>query len=184
MFSDRILITEKISWKDLILKYILRDTFLGLLDLFPGAIGVALRLFFYKFFLQKCGKGLTIKNYVTFKFPERIKLGDHVGVGEYSLLDGDGGLEIGNYVRIASHVSMITFEHEFSDLDKPIKLQGKIKKPVIIEDDCWLGTGVRVLGGVKIGKGSIIGAGSVVTKDIEPYSIAVGVPANVIRKRI
>lgn len=56
-------------------------------------------------------------------------------------------------------------------------------KGIVIEDDCWLGTGVKILDGVTIGKGSVIGAGAVVTKNIPSYSVAVGVPAKVISKR-
>jgi maltose O-acetyltransferase len=59
----------------------------------------------------------------------------------------------------------------------------KDKEPVIIEDDVWIGARVIILPGVKIGKGSIVGAGAVVTKDVEPYSIVAGVPAKLIRKR-
>ncbi|MCX7595635.1 MAG: acyltransferase, partial [Fischerella sp.] len=62
--------------------------------------------------------------------------------------------------------------------------QGVTCKGIIIEDDCWLGHGVTVLDGVTIGKGSVIGAGAVVTKDIPPYSVAVGIPAKVVKSRI
>lgn len=85
---------------------------------------------------------------------------------------------------IASHSSLYANNHIFSDPNIPFKEQGVTTKGIVIEDDCCLGTGVRVLDGVTIGKGSVIGAGSVVTKDIAPYSVAVGVPARVIKKRL
>lgn len=68
-------------------------------------------------------------------------------------------------------------------MELPIREQGVTREGIIIEDDCWLGSGVKVLDGVTIGKGCVIGANSVVTKDIPPYSVAVGAPARVIKKR-
>jgi maltose O-acetyltransferase len=77
-----------------------------------------------------------------------------------------------------------TQNHEFNTLDKPMALQGpKAEEPVIICDDVWIGGRVTILPGVTVGRGSIIGAGAVVTKDVPPYSIVGGNPANVIRMR-
>ncbi len=112
-----------------------------------------------------------------------IKIGKKCTVNTNCILLGYGGITIGDHVRIAANTSIIAFNHNFEDPDKPIIAQGNNCKGIIIENDVWIGTGVRVLDGVKIGQGSIIGAGSVVTKDIEPYSVAVGVPAQVIKKR-
>ncbi|NJM72477.1 MAG: acyltransferase [Scytonema sp. RU_4_4] len=84
---------------------------------------------------------------------------------------------------IASHTGIYANNHNFADLTRPMKSQGVTSKGIVIENDCWLGTGVKVLDGVRIGCGSVIGAGAVVTKDIPPYSIAVGVPARVIAQR-
>ncbi len=179
----RLLITEPISIRDFILKYTIRDVFLGCLSMIPGSVGVALRMVFYPAFFLRCGRGLTIKPFVMIKFPERITLGDHVGISEYSLVDGDGGIDLGNFVRIGSHTSIVSFEHNYQKREIPIKLQGKVRKKIRIEDDCWVGSGVRILAGVTIGRGSVIGAGSVVKHDVPEYSVAVGVPARVIRTR-
>ncbi|MBW4484855.1 MAG: acyltransferase [Tildeniella torsiva UHER 1998/13D] len=84
---------------------------------------------------------------------------------------------------IASHCSMYANNHGFNDLTRPMHSQPLTTLGITIEDDCWLGTGVRVLDGVTIGIGSVIGAGAVVSRDIPPYSIAVGVPARVIKSR-
>jgi acetyltransferase-like isoleucine patch superfamily enzyme len=96
---------------------------------------------------------------------------------------GPGLIKIGKDCMIASHSSLYANNHIFADPNKRFREQGVSTKGIVLEDDCWLGTGVRVLDGVTIGKGSVIGAGAVVTRDIEPYSIAVGVPAKVISKR-
>lgn len=95
-----------------------------------------------------------------------------------------GGIEIGSNVIIGPYCIIHSANHTFDDIARPIILQGYEKKPVRIGDDCWLGANVIVLPGVTIGRGSIIGAGSVVTKDIPPYSVAVGNPAKVIRSRL
>ena len=97
---------------------------------------------------------------------------------------GPGDIHIAKNCMIASHCGIYANNHVFTDLLLPIRQQGVTREGIIIEDDCWLGHGVTVLDGVTIGRGSIIGAGAVVSKDIPPYSIAVGVPAKVIKRRV
>jgi len=95
-----------------------------------------------------------------------------------------GSVVIGRNVQIAPHCAFSPYEHNFEDRNKPINEQGiRSAGDIVLEDDVWLGLGVKVLDGVHIGKGAVIGAGAVVTKDIPAYAIAVGVPAHVIRKR-
>jgi acetyltransferase-like isoleucine patch superfamily enzyme len=100
-----------------------------------------------------------------------------VGYGE------DGEIRLGTGVRIAPHVTMIAGDHIFKDNDRPIREQGLRRKPITIEDDVWIAGRVTIVAGVTIGRGSVIGAGAVVTGDIAPGSIAVGIPAKVIRVR-
>lgn len=113
----------------------------------------------------------------------QITLGKRTYLGPYVCMAGPGNITIGNNCLIASHSSLYANNHVFSDPDTIIDEQGVTTEGIVIEDDCWLGTGVRVLDGVTIGRGSVIGAGAVVTKDIPPYAIAVGVPARVVAKR-
>ena len=113
----------------------------------------------------------------------QIEIGKHTYIGPYTCISCYGQLKIGRDCLIASHSSIYAHNHTFADPTQEIVDQGINYKGIIIEDDCWLGSGVRVVDGVTIGKGSVIGAGAVVTKDISPYSIAVGVPAKVISKR-
>lgn len=117
-------------------------------------------------------------------FPWRVKVGKDSSLNQGVLIDGYGGVDIGDGVRIAPYSVINTADHNFSDASKRIMDQGYICGRVVIEDDVWIGTHVCINKGVKIGKGSVIGSGSVVTKDIPPYSIAVGVPCHVIKKRI
>ena len=112
-----------------------------------------------------------------------VSIGDHSTVNPFTILYGQGGLTIGDAVRIAAHTTIIPSNHRFSDPDELIHTQGLTKEGIVIEDDVWIGTGCRILDGVTIGEGSVIGAGAVVTESIPPYSVAVGVPAEVRGKR-
>ena len=112
-----------------------------------------------------------------------IVIGEHVGIQLFCILFGHGGLTIGNFVRIAPQTVIVPSNHNFERLDIPICMQGQTAKGVVIEDDVWIGAGCKILDGVTIGQGSVIGAGSVVTRSISPYSVAVGLPARVIRQR-
>ncbi|NEO99695.1 MAG: acyltransferase [Symploca sp. SIO2E9] len=111
-----------------------------------------------------------------------IAIGKQTYIGPYTCLSG-GDIKIGDNCLIASHSGIYANNHSFADPLRPIRDQGSSFKGIVIEDDCWLGSGVRVLDGVTIAKGSVIGAGAVVTKDIPPYSVAVGVPAKVVSHR-
>ncbi|KAF3884427.1 MULTISPECIES: acyltransferase [Nostocales] len=100
-----------------------------------------------------------------------IEIGDDSYLGPYVCMAGPGHIKIGKECLIASHSSLYANNH---------RAYGVSREGIEIQDNCWLGTGVRVLDGVTIGKGCVIGAGAVVTKNIPPYSVAVGVPAKVI----
>ena len=108
-----------------------------------------------------------------------VAIGDHGWIGPGSIVYGNGGVDIGSDVMIASHCVINTVSHHASRNDVPMNRQGTYCDPVIIDDDVWIGTAAVILQGVRIGRGSIIGAGAVVTRDIPPFSIAVGVPARV-----
>jgi acetyltransferase-like isoleucine patch superfamily enzyme len=112
-----------------------------------------------------------------------IEIGNHCSINPFATLYGNGNLRIGNYVMIAGGTMIIPSNHVFKDKNTPIALQGYENKGIIIEDDVWIGHGCTILDGVAIGKGSVIAAGSVVTQNIDPYSIVGGVPAKLIKKR-
>ena len=113
----------------------------------------------------------------------KIRIGSHSSVNAYCVLYGHGGLTIGNYVRIATGVVVIPANHTFKDRNTPIHKQEISAKGITIDDDVWLGTRVCVLDGVAIGKGSVIGAGAVVTKDVPEYCVYAGVPAKLVKER-
>lgn len=112
-----------------------------------------------------------------------VVIGADSTVNPYTVIYGQGGCRIGNGVRIAAHCTIIPSNHQFDDPSIPIYRQGLINKGIVIEDDVWIGTGVRILDGVCVTKGCVIGAGSVVTKSTEPFGVYVGVPARRIKER-
>ncbi|WFU09430.1 acyltransferase [Rhizobium sp. CB3090] len=112
-----------------------------------------------------------------------IDMGRSVSLNDYTILLGRGGITIGNDVRIAAHAMVVSFDHNFDDLTQPIRMQGVTKKPVVIEDDVWIGAGAKILGGSHISKGCVIGANAVVKGKTEPYGIYVGAPARLVRRR-
>ncbi|WP_165222776.1 acyltransferase [Affinirhizobium pseudoryzae] len=111
-----------------------------------------------------------------------IDLGDNVSINPFACLSGR--VRIGSGVRIASHVSIVGFNHGFDDLETPIFRQPLTSKGITIEDDVWIGANAVVLDGVTIGQGAIIAAGAVVSQDIPAYAIAGGVPARVLKSRL
>ncbi len=112
-----------------------------------------------------------------------IYLGKNSSVGPYSLIYGNGGITIGDNCMIANHCSIVAFNHNFEKVDQPMIVQGMSTKGIVIGNDVWIGAHVSILDGVKVGNGVILAAGSVVTKDIEDYAIAMGAPARVVRLR-
>lgn len=126
-------------------------------------------------------RGVDIK--VTHTGNCHIEIGGNTNIGPYTCIAGPGHIKIGKSCLIASHCGIYANQHVFTDPNREIREQGLTRKGIVIKDDCWLGTGVKVLDGVTIEQGSVIGAGAVVTKDIPPYSVAVGTPAKVISRR-
>lgn len=113
----------------------------------------------------------------------KIEIGARCSIQSFCQLYGHGGLTIGNDVRVAAQTIMIPSNHNFDRCDCLISEQGTTDLGIVIGDDVWIGAGCKILDGVSIGVGCVIGAGSVVTTSIPPYSVAVGSPARVIRKR-
>ncbi|MFS8145311.1 acyltransferase [Rhizobium sp. BR 249] len=110
-----------------------------------------------------------------------VVLGDDCSVNPYACVSGR--VTCGNGVRIASHASIVGFNHGFDDPDLPIHRQGVVSIGITIGDDVWIGANCVILDGITIGNGAVIAAGAVVTGDIPAMAIAGGVPARVLRSR-
>jgi acetyltransferase-like isoleucine patch superfamily enzyme len=113
----------------------------------------------------------------------RVEIGSNCTVQAFSIIQGHGGCVIGNDVRIAPHTVITAANHKYEDTSKPIREQGLTKEGIHISDDVWVGAGTMILDGVNIGRGCVIGAGSVVTKSLSAGSVAVGVPARQVANR-
>jgi acetyltransferase-like isoleucine patch superfamily enzyme len=156
---------------------------------------------------RKLGRNVVFERGVLVFHPENIEIGDNVYVGHNAMLKGyyknlmrigtntwigqncffhsGGGITIGDLVGIGPGVQILTLAHKFDDdLETPIIQREQAYKPVVIENNCDIGVGSILLPGVTIGTGSMIGAGSVVTHDVEPSSVVAGNPAHLIRKRV
>jgi acetyltransferase-like isoleucine patch superfamily enzyme len=112
-----------------------------------------------------------------------LVIGDKVVFGRHDVVNGYLDIVVGPSTIVADMVYVADFDHVFADVERPIKDQGIAKAPVRIGSDVWLGTKVTVLRGTAVGHGSVVAANAVVANDLPPFSVAVGVPAKVIRDR-
>lgn len=149
-----------------------------LLSLLPGLAGDYLRREFYSLTIQECGAEVQIV-FGTLFSSRSARIAEHVYIGAYCMI---GDAEIKSDTLIGSNVHIIgPAQHGFADLNQPIRFQPGKYKVITIGEDSWIGNGAIVM--ANVGRKCVIGAGSVVTSDIPDYSIAVGNPCRVLRKR-
>jgi acetyltransferase-like isoleucine patch superfamily enzyme len=165
------------------IRYVVFFTLFGTVKYLPHPLGDILRWFVLKLFCRHLGRSFWIKDGVTVCFPENLSIGDRSSLNEDVYLDCDGSLIIGSGVRIAHHVAIHTADHGFSDPDRSVSDQRKVRAQVTIGDNVWIGCHVVILKGVTIGEGAILGAGSVVTRDVPANTIVAGNPARPIATR-
>jgi acetyltransferase-like isoleucine patch superfamily enzyme len=110
-----------------------------------------------------------------------IKIGRDSLIGEYSVIRGQGGVQIGDRVFTSPFTQIIAVNHVFDDPNRPFVEQGITAEGIIIEDDVWLGAGAIITDGVTVGKGAVVAAGAVVTKNVPPHTVVGGVPARPIK---
>lgn len=144
-----------------------------------------------------CSEGLVFGDYVTIGRGVMIRpssyyggdlgygltMGEHSSIGPYGYIGCSGKITIGKNVMFGPKCSLFAENHVFSDIKSSIKSQGVEQKGIVVEDDCWIGSSVTILDGVTIGRGSVIGAGTLVTKDVPAGSVVVDRREKVIRKR-
>jgi len=137
-----------------------------------------IRRWTYRLAGVKIGKGSTIHMWCNFFNPAGVKIGEDTIIGDHCFLDGRAPLEIGDHVDIASRVLIYNSHHDVHDEEfRPIE------KPVTIEDYVFIGARAIILPGVKVGRGAVVAAGAVVTKEVAPKKIVGGVPAQEIGER-
>lgn len=157
-----------------------------------------IRRAFFKFFVApsirrsfgSCGDKVAVSGGCSFSGIDNVFVGNNVALGpRMTVLSTRARVVIGDDVMFGPNVTMITGGHRIDIPDRPmISITNEEKLPendqdIVIENDVWIGANVTILKGVTIGTGSVIAAGAVVTKDVEPYSVVGGVPAKLIKKR-
>lgn len=151
-----------------------------LLDLLPYPI----RILIFRLVLAKVGDVPLIDYGVYFRYPKKIKIGNNVAINRgceliAAHLAGGGSITIGNNVVLGPHVKIFTAGHDYATINLV-----DTAAPVVINDFVWVGGNATILPGVTIGEWAVIGAGSVVTRDIPSHAVAVGNPARVIKSRV
>lgn len=147
---------------------------------FPWKLGIRLRPLIFRLVLENLGAGVVFQRGIRLICPEYVSIGSHCSIGRGVFITGGGGVTIGDWVGIGPDSKIWSINHRFDDPDRPWLQQGHELKPVVIEDDVWLGANVFVAPGVSIGRGAIISAGAVVTKNIPAYALVGGNPGRVI----
>lgn len=149
-----------------------------------GRLSKKCRALVCKQLFHSSGRNVNVEHGAYFGSGRLVEIGDNSGIGVDCHVPAN--TRIGNDVMMGPEVLIIgrNQNHRFGDVSIPMRLQGyEETPPVVIEDDVWLGARVIILPGVRIGKGSVVGAGAVVTKDVPPLAICAGNPARIIRFR-
>lgn len=132
---------------------------------------------------EKCGNNVAIFSNVYLYGVANLEIGDNVSIHPLCYIDASGGIRIEDDVSIAHNSTILSSEHVYSNIEVNIKDQGVVFKKTTIENNVWVGSGVRILGGSHIKSGSIVGAGAVVKGRVNCNSIIGGVPAKLIKVR-
>ena len=148
-----------------------------------GGVSNKIRVFCCKHIFKKCGHIRTINRRVNFGSGRNIEIGDESGIGARATIPSN--VIMGDHVILSRDCLILPRNHRFDRIDIPLNDQGLLPdKQTIIEDDCWIGLRTLLTPGRHISKGTIVGMGSVLTKDFPPYSIVGGAPAKFIRSRL
>lgn len=147
-----------------------------------GKRGMVIRYALLRNLAKKCGDNVTIyPGAYLFELSE-LSLGDNISIHPMCYINAAGGLFIGDDVSIAHATSILTKNHDWEDVSVPIKYNAEKSMPVTIQNDVWIGCGVRILPGVVIHMRSVVAAGAVVTRNVESNTLVGGVPAKMIKR--
>ncbi|MEH2264173.1 acyltransferase [Nostoc sp.] len=133
--------------------------------------------------LKFCGSGLRFKQDIKIDHPQNVSLGNKVYIGPDVLLDGRGGITIGDNTTLGFNVIILSANHDYQSNDLPYEHNVYIHKPVVIGRNVWIGGNVLIVPGVTIGDGAIVAAGTVVTANVESLAIVGNQPMRTIKYR-
>jgi acetyltransferase-like isoleucine patch superfamily enzyme len=181
--------TDKIVIKKTILKELFKQSTLyrwmiaflteyALNDILPHIPFWTVRNFWMRCLKMKIGKGTFVMKRVYIMTPQQLTIGQYSHINRGCLLDARGGIIIGNNVSVSHNVSIMSGSHDYHSKE----FRGRFL-PIKIEDYVWIGNNAVILQNVTIGKGAVVCAGAVVTRDVEPYSVVAGIPARKIKER-
>ncbi len=150
------------------------------LAIVPYVFGMIVRGEFYRRTLRQMGDNVAI-GFGTIFFYRDVSIGSNVLIGNYNVIHH---CDFGSYVLTADHCQFLSGSryHNFDQIDIPMALQGGRLRRILIADDCWIGANCVVMN--DLGEGCVVGAGSIVTHAVPPYSVAVGNPARIVRSRL
>ncbi len=149
-----------------------------------GRLGIYSRSCLYQKLCKSWGKNVIIGPAVYMTGFDFIEIGNNVSIHQFSVISGEGGIKIGDNVSIAHNCSVLTTSHISNNPKCPTKDSGVLKGPVRIGENVWIGCGVRVLYNVNIGSGVVIGANTVVNKNLKNDFVYAGIPVKEIKPRL
>jgi len=155
----------------------------GLLRSIPGYTALVARGWFYRRMFKKLGASAIFYPGVHISHSYGIRAGNSLAINSGAILDGRGGLTLGDHVMIGPHAVIVTSDHDHQQTDKPMMQMDHVIRPVSIGSDVWIGAQAVISAGVTIGNGAVVAAGAVVTDDVTDWAVVGGVPAKVIGNR-
>ena len=156
---------------------------LGIGALVPTTFGVLLRGLMLYPLSKRCGGFVWLQPRVMVIHSDRITFGKNFACNSGAYINGIGGITFGDFVLIGPNVTISSGRHAIDGAHPEIISRKSMGMPIVIEDDVWLGAGVVIMPGVRLAKGTVVGANAVVTRDTAPYAVVVGSPAREIKNR-
>lgn len=154
-----------------------------LFNTWPGSIGMVMRNFMYRIFFKSKKGFLYVQPRVTIVESNKFSVGKNCGINTGTYINAKGSIVFGDNVLIGSNVTISSGKHPIDGREPAVYQRPTIPLPIVIEDDVWIGANAVVMPGITLKKGTVVGAGAVVTKDTMEYSVVVGAPARHIRYR-
>lgn len=180
------MIKNILKWLSLPFYSLFRDFVEWVVALLPGSEGPYAAI--KRFLLIKSGASVGLHVFifpaVRILMPKGIKIGENVVISHGTIITTAGSVTIGSNVLIGYGARILSANHKIPENRGLIWGAGHETSPIVIDDDVWIGANAIILPGIRIGKGAVVAAGAIVTKNVEPYSIVAGVPAKIIRMRL